>query len=69
MLLDADFRIIAASDRVGILNERFDLKTGGRDSGHYTLPNGAVVGFHKTPGYETYEGLGWYGCVIQQPST
>ncbi len=69
MLLDADFRIIAASDRQGILSERFDLKTGGQDSGHYTLPDGAVVGFHKTPGYETYEGLGWYGCVIQHPST
>ena len=69
MLLDANFRVIAASDRKGILNERFDLKTGGQDSGHYRLPNGTVVGFHKTPGYETYKGLGWYGCVVQQSGT
>jgi len=65
LLLDADFRVIAASDGKGVLTERFDLKTEGRDSGHYALPDGTVIGFHKTPGYETYEGLGWYGCVVQ----
>lgn len=65
LLLDADFRIIASSDGEGILNEQFDLRTEGRDSGHYALADGTVIGFHKTPGYETYEGLGWYGCVVQ----
>ena len=24
-----------------------------------------TVGYARTPGYETYEGLGWYGCVVQ----
>ncbi|UUX52005.1 methyl-accepting chemotaxis protein [Nisaea acidiphila] len=65
LLLDADFRVIAASDGAGVLSERFDLRTEGRDSGHYSLPDGTVIGFHRTPGYETYEGLGWYGCVVQ----
>jgi hypothetical protein len=31
------------------------------------MPDGTLIGFHKTPGYETYEGLGWYGCVVQAP--
>lgn len=65
LLLDADFRVIASSDGKGILEERFDLKTEGKTSGHYSLPDGTVIGFHKTPGYETYDGLGWYGCVVQ----
>ena len=26
---------------------------------------GATVGFHRTPGYETYVGLGWYGVLVQ----
>lgn len=67
LLLDADFRVIASSDGKGVLEERFDLRTEGRSSGHYALPDGTVIGFHKTPGYETYEGLGWYGCVVQSP--
>ena len=28
-------------------------------------PNGTVVAFHHTPGYETYRGLGWYGVILQ----
>ena len=23
------------------------------------------VAYALTPGYETYEGLGWYGCIVQ----
>jgi hypothetical protein len=67
LLLDADFRVIAASDGAGVLQERFELRTEGRSSGHYSMPDGTLIGFHKTPGYETYEGLGWYGCVVQAP--
>lgn len=67
MLLDADFRVIAASDHVGVLSERFPLKTGGAKSGTYVDDHGSVVGFSRTPGYETYEGLGWYGCIVQRP--
>ncbi|MBK1665196.1 chemotaxis protein [Rhodospirillum rubrum] len=67
LLLDAGMRVIAASDGKGLLAERFALKTEGRASGHYRLSDGTQVGFHRTPGYETYKGLGWYGCVIQHP--
>lgn len=66
LLLDAKGRVLAASDDRGVLQERVDLKTNGQDAGHYTLSDGTVIGFHRTPGYETYKGLGWYGCVMQK---
>ncbi|WP_147162764.1 methyl-accepting chemotaxis protein [Pararhodospirillum oryzae] len=67
LLLDAAGRILAASDECDVLSGRLDLMTNGAVSGHYQQPDGTVVGFHRTPGYETYKGLGWYGCVVQRP--
>lgn len=64
LLLDSHYRVIAASDNVGILSETFPLRASG-ESGHYTDENGAMVGFALTPGYETYRGLGWYGVIVQ----
>ncbi len=64
LLLDSEFRVIAASDRRGVLSERFPLKTDGKASGHYRQGD-TVIGFAKTPGYETYNGLGWYGVIVQ----
>jgi hypothetical protein len=55
----------AASDDRGILTERFELRTEGREAGYYTDDRIGVVGFARTPGYETYEGLGWYGAIVQ----
>ena len=26
---------------------------------------GKIVAYGLTPGYETYTGLGWYGCLMQ----
>ena len=65
LLLDADGLVIAASDRAGVLDERVALRTEGRDGGYYTEGE-TIVGFARTPGYETYEGLGWYGALIQR---
>ncbi len=67
LLVDADHRIIAASDGQGILSEQIQLRTGNRDSGHYRAPDGTTVAFHATPGYETYAGLGWYGVIMRSP--
>jgi len=64
LLLDAHGRVIAASDRRGLLTERLALRTDGRTSGYYAEGQN-VVGFAHTPGYETYEGLGWYGAIVQ----
>ncbi|MBJ7332591.1 MAG: hypothetical protein JHC95_22035, partial [Solirubrobacteraceae bacterium] len=65
MLLDANHRVIASTGNEGLLTERFPLKEDGREGGYYTDGN-KIIGFHRTPGYETYEGLGWLGCIVQE---
>jgi hypothetical protein len=62
MLIDARHRIIASSDGAGILTESYPIRTEGRKSGYYNIP-GKTISFALTPGYETYEGLGWYGVI------
>jgi hypothetical protein len=66
LLLDAKGRVIAASDGAGELSETVVLRTDARDAGFYTADAGTVVGFALTPGYETYEGLGWFGALLQR---
>jgi hypothetical protein len=65
LLVDSRHRIIAASDGQGVLTNSFLLKTSTGPQGHYDA-DGAVVGYAKTPGYETYRGLGWYGVIVQR---
>lgn len=62
MLLDADFRIIADSRGSDDLGEKYPIDPAGRDRGHDLLEDG-LVAFARTPGYETYRGLGWYGAI------
>ncbi len=64
LLLDASHRVIAASDRRGVLTETFALQTLGKSRGTYQDDGGNRVSFALTPGYETYRGLGWYGCIL-----
>ena len=52
-----------AAARAG--REHFRLRTEGKLSGHYVDASGQMVAFHRTPGYETYDGLGWYGVIVQ----
>ncbi|BBF79726.1 methyl-accepting chemotaxis protein [Asticcacaulis excentricus] len=66
LLTDAQGLVIAASDGRGSLNERIPLDTQGRTSGHYMDRHERLVAFHRTPGYETYHGLGWYGVIVQE---
>ncbi|MBI1207286.1 MAG: chemotaxis protein [Azospirillum sp.] len=66
LLIDRQGRVIAASDRRGVLRETVRLETSG-SMGNYIDDNGAIVGYALTPGYETYRGLGWYGVIIQEP--
>lgn len=63
LLLDANHRIIAASDGKGVLADTFPLPAG-RASGFEAI-DGKMIGYALTPGYETYRGLGWYGCIVQ----
>lgn len=68
LMVDAQGLIIAASDSKGLLTEHVRLRTEGQHSGHYTDASGTMYAFHRTPGYETYAGLGWYGVIVQTPS-
>lgn len=69
LLVDASGRVIAATGPQGAeaLNERIELHTEGRVAGHYADAKGSLIAFHRTPGYETYQGLGWYGVILQTP--
>jgi HAMP domain-containing protein len=67
LLLDSRHRCLAASDRSGVLSETITLDTKGAEAGSYREAQGRTVAFHRTPGYETYRGLGWYGVIIQEP--
>jgi hypothetical protein len=66
LLLDGQQRIIQSSDSMGIYTQ-YDLQTGGQQHGSYYDAAGNLVAFAKTIGYEEYDGLGWYGVIIQKP--
>ncbi len=66
LLIDRTRRVIAASDGRGVLTERLAFDPHGREAGWETLPDGTLVAFHRTPGYETYAGLGWYGVIVEK---
>lgn len=72
LLLDAEHRVLASSDGEGILMERFGLhrprERAAASTGFYDAGDHSLVGYALTPGYETYEGLGWYGVVQQWDS-
>jgi len=65
MLLDKDLRIIAASDKQGLL-QPFPLNHQGRQRGYSV--NGAhdVIAYARTIGYQEYDGLGWYGVIVRK---
>ena len=64
MLLDQKGRVLASSDGCGVLSEVFPLNTSEGVMGSYA-DGDITVGYALTPGYETYRGLGWYGCLVQ----
>ena len=65
-LLDGNRRIIQSSDGTGIYSQ-FDLNTNGQQRGTYYDSDGSIVSFARTIGYEEYDGLGWYGVIVQKP--
>lgn len=64
LLLDAGGRVLAASDGRGVLSEVFPLDTSTGPMGSYATGD-RTIGYALTPGYETYRGMGWYGCLAQ----
>jgi len=65
LLLDSSHRVIASSDGVDELGRSYSLKANGREHGYYQ-EGATTVGFARTPGYETYRGLGWFGVIEQR---
>ncbi|GJE27298.1 methyl-accepting chemotaxis protein [Methylobacterium organophilum] len=69
LLVDAQRRILAASGGGAALGATVAADPEGRKSGTARDPRtGTLTAFHRTPGYETYEGLGWYGMIEQRPA-
>ena len=68
MLLDARHRVIASTDGRGMLEETYAFQPRGQAMGWRDLPDGRLLGFARTPGYETYPGMGWYGAIELQPA-
>lgn len=64
MLLSANNLVLASSNGEGLLTEIYDLAQDGRARGYYQTAN-CIIAFAETPGYETYRGLGWWGCIEQ----
>jgi hypothetical protein len=62
MLLNSNFQVIASSDGKGLLTERYPLDVIQPQRGFYRQRE-KLVSYALTPGYETYHGLGWYGCI------
>ena len=65
LLLDHSGKVLAASDRRGELEETFRLPADAVGMGSYGAGH-VTVGYALTPGYETYQGLGWYGAITQR---
>ena len=65
LLLDANFRIIAASDNEGLLTN-FPLALNGQSKGAYITEDGSLIAFARTLGYQEYDGLGWYGVIVRK---
>ena len=66
LLVDARGRVLAASDEEGELSESLTVGARGQQSGTTRDANGTLLAFHRTPGYETYRGMGWAGVIIQK---
>ncbi len=64
LIVDNTLRVIAASDQRGVLKDVYPLDRRKGERGYYDR-DGHVVAYALTPGYETYEGLGWYGVIEQ----
>jgi hypothetical protein len=67
ILLDQHMRVIAASDKDGILSP-FMLEHKGQQKGHYFNSDHELIAFAKTLGYQEYDGLGWYAAIVQKRS-
>lgn len=65
LLLDRDHRIIASSDDRDFLQGFVGIGSSA-ERGCVPGPDGGRIGFAQTLGYQEYDGLGWYGVVVDR---
>ena len=65
LLLDADDRVIASSDRA-LLHHRFPLPATRDGRGTFVDAAGRLVCYARTQGSQEYDGRGWTGVLVQQ---
>ena len=63
MIADRNGLVLASSDGQGILSEILPLGETTAEEGVLALRTGMEYAYHRTPGFETYEGLGWFGVI------
>jgi hypothetical protein len=68
MIADCNGRVLAASDGQGILTEVLPLSAKSADHGVVTGGDGREYAFQRTAGFESYEGLGWFGVIERRLS-
>lgn len=66
-LVDARQRVIAASRAGEPAPRSVPAEAVAGRSGTWWDGNGTLWSHHRTPGYETYAGLGWSGVIAQHP--
>jgi hypothetical protein len=64
MLLDAKGRVIATTRPANRFGS-YQLNHDGEARGSYMDTRGNIVAFARTLGYQEYDGLGWWGVVVQ----
>jgi hypothetical protein len=67
MLLDGDHRIIASSYGQDMYSH-FPLDTSHGNMGYFINNSGDLIAYARTIGYQEYDGLGWYGVIVQKGS-
>jgi hypothetical protein len=65
MLLDGNGRVIA-STRPASRFTSFELRHENRQRGSYYDGQGNIIAFARTLGYQEYDGLGWWGVILQR---
>lgn len=61
MLLDASGKVIASSDGKGLFEKTIKIPVS--EATGQLRTDGGIIAFARTPGYETYPGMGWYGAI------
>lgn len=66
LLLDGNSRVIATTNPALLFTHFALANPSAQPCGSYYDNSGSIIAYARTLGYEDYDGLGWYGVVIQK---